>query len=139
MKTCFPSVYPATADSPRAHVSFIHPFTIVEMPELSASVVILAGSQVALVSQQARWQRCVGSVHVCGQRARVWTGAVKRRASSLVDCSHSGCASVPAQLRLSLQLELLMCSICDTCLQAEPPLQPAGGGQLRLKVLGSFC
>lgn len=34
------------------------------MPELSASIMYLAESQVALISQQARWQRCVGSVCV---------------------------------------------------------------------------
>lgn len=35
------------------------------MPELSASIMYLAESQVALISQQARWQCCVGSVYVC--------------------------------------------------------------------------
>lgn len=93
-----------------------------ELPELSASIMYLAESQVALISQQARWQHCVGSA--CGR------GAVRRgpAASWREDCSHPGSLSaVPVQLCFSLQLELLICSICgrgqrvkqNTCLVAE--------------------
>lgn len=93
------------------------------MPELSASAVDLAESQVVLISQQARWQRCVGSVCVDeGPREEGQQPRGGRIAHTLALSPLS-----PVQLRLSLQLELLMCSICgrghrvkqNTCLVAE--------------------
>lgn len=92
------------------------------MPELSASIMYLAESQVALISQQARWQSCVGSVRV---DEGLWEEGQQPRGGRI---AHTlALSSVPVQLCFSLQLELLICSICgrghrvkqNTCLVAE--------------------
>lgn len=48
------------------------------MPELSAGIMYLAESQVALISQQARWQCYVGSVWTrgCEKRAGLMYGGL---------------------------------------------------------------